>query len=291
MPTDAVPSFYLYGEPHRTVAEGFVHVEPIDRRSRPSEWTIRPHAHAELVQIFLVEGGGGSMLAEDRSFAFDAPCLLLVPAGVVHGFAWRAESYGHVVTAAQAFVAEVATVDRALSGLFATSATVPLPPDAAERASGAAEAIGRELGWAAPGHRAAVGAALLSLLVTALRAAGGPAPAGRAPGREAHIVARFRERVEGRFRLREPIHAHAAALGVSATSLRTACARAAGASPAALLDQRALLEAKRALLYTRLSVSEVAWSIGFADAAYFSRFFARRVGVSPRAYRETRRDA
>jgi AraC family transcriptional activator of pobA len=289
MPTSVVPSFYLYGEPHRTVAEGFVHVEPLDHRSRPSEWTIRPHAHAELVQIFLVEGGGGSMLAEDRAFTFVAPCLLLLPAGVVHGFEWRAESHGQVVTAAQAFAAEIARIDAALSRLFTGPAVVPLTPEGTSRAIDDVKAVRRELGWAAPGHRAAVSAALLSVMVTALRSAEAPAPDAEPPGRRAQVVARFRERVEDRFRLRESIHSHAVAIGVSLTALRVACARVAGASPAMLLDQRALLEAKRALLYTRLSVAEVAWSVGFSDAAYFSRFFARRVGVSPRSYRETRR--
>lgn len=288
MPTSAVPTFYLYGEPHRSAVEGFVHIEAIDDRSRPSEWTIRPHAHAELAQLFLVAGGGGAMLAEDRSLAFTAPCLLLVPAGVVHGFDWEADSHGHVVTAAESFVAEIARVDASLAQLFRAPAIVPLAPDQTARATASVDELGRELGWAAPGHRAATGAALLSLMVVALRSAAMPVADADAYSRDARTVARFRERVERRFRLREPIEVHAASLGVSPTSLRAACDRVAGAPPVAILDQRALLEAKRQLLYTRLSIAEIAWSVGFGDAAYFSRFFSRHVGRSPRAYREAR---
>src|SRR4051812_33679686 len=43
-----IPQFYLYGEPHRTVDQSFLHVESLDDRSRPSEWRIERHAHAEL---------------------------------------------------------------------------------------------------------------------------------------------------------------------------------------------------------------------------------------------------
>lgn len=37
MPASPVPSFYLYGEPHQSAAEGFVHVETITARSLPSD--------------------------------------------------------------------------------------------------------------------------------------------------------------------------------------------------------------------------------------------------------------
>jgi AraC family transcriptional activator of pobA len=52
-----------------------------------------------------------------------------------------------------------------------------------------------------------------------------------------------------------------------------------------MLDERALLEARRLLLYSNLSVAEVAYAIGFEDSAYFSRFFARHSGQSPRDWR------
>jgi AraC family transcriptional activator of pobA len=34
-----------------------------------------------------------------------------------------------------------------------------------------------------------------------------------------------------------------------------------------------------------MSVKEIAYDLGFADAAYFSRFFARRAGRAPSVYR------
>ena len=60
------------------------------------------------------------------------------------------------------------------------------------------------------------------------------------------------------------------------------------ARAAAMLDERALLEARRLLLYSNLSVTEIAYSVGFDDPAYFSRFFTRHVGQPPRAYRAGR---
>ncbi|WP_335966532.1 AraC family transcriptional regulator [Galbibacter sp. PAP.153] len=43
-------------------------------------------------------------------------------------------------------------------------------------------------------------------------------------------------------------------------------------------------EAKRLLTYEKLIVKEVAFNLGFSDPFYFSNFFKRYVGMSPKAY-------
>jgi AraC-like DNA-binding protein len=52
-----------------------------------------------------------------------------------------------------------------------------------------------------------------------------------------------------------------------------------------MLDQRAMPEAQRLLLYTELSVTQVAYAIGFQDPAYVSRFFTRHACRTPGSYR------
>ncbi len=283
---EPVPVFYLYGEPQHAVAKGFVHVESLDDRSRPSEWTIHPHVHRDLNHIILIAEGGGSMRAEGTTVSFDAPSLLLVPAGVIHGFSWYGESSGWVVTIANDYFSHLATRDADLKPLFRHAAAVELLAEDRLPVEAAIGEMSRELGWAGPGQRAAVEAALLSLMVRALRRSRLDHRPEAGQARQAALVARLRDRIEGRFRQREPVTEHAKALGVSTTALRHACASVAGTAPAAMLDARALLEAKRLLLYSNLSVAEVGYAVGFADPAYFSRFFTRHAGQSPRAFRD-----
>lgn len=285
MSTSPVPSFYLYGEPQRSVAEGFVHVESLDDRSRPSEWTIRPHVHRDLNHIILIAQGGGAMQAEGAQVAFDAPCLLLIPAGIVHGFTWHRESSGHVTTIADSYLRHLIDRDADLAPLFAHPRAVTLPPDEGDAAQAAIMRMEQELGWSGVGQRAAIESTLLALMVQALRHATVSQQAQPGTQRQAALVARLRERIDQRFRQRESVTDHARALGVSLTALRHACARVAGTSPTQMLDDRALLEARRLLLYSQLSVTDIAYAVGFDDPAYFSRFFARHIGQPPRAYR------
>lgn len=283
------PTFYLYGEPHRSVEDGFVHVESIDDRSRPSEWTIRPHSHTELAHIFYLASGGGEMLADGRTLPCPAPCLLLMPAGVVHGFDWEEETSGSVLTLATRRLSGLTWLAPDTAGVLARADVVPLSELEAARIEACMDDLRRELGWAKIGHDAAVQSSLLAIMVVALRQrTARPDPATN-EGRQRAMVARMRERIEERYRLREPVAAYASALGTSETALRLACAKVAGASPAAMIDQRALLEARRSLLFSDLSVSEIAYSVGFEDPAYFSRFFTRHIGRSPRQYRADQR--
>ena len=292
-----VPRFYLYGEPHRSAIGQFVHVENLYDRSRPSEWTIVPHAHAELNHIFHIRSGGGTLRAEYSELSFTSPCLIVVPAAVVHGFAWQLESVGSVITVSSIYLQRLADCDQAIGALFRSVAVTALEEEGSAAVAAAAASLMSELAWSAPGHRAAVEALLLSLAVQTLRALGAhdacsAVDAGLAPegGSRAALVARLRERIEARFRLREPVAAYAAALNTSETRLRDACARVAGQSPMQMLDQRAMLEAQRALFYSNLSIGQIAEGLGFDDAAYFSRFFTRYAGISPRSHRQQHHD-
>ena len=47
-----------------------------------------------------------------------------------------------------------------------------------------------------------------------------------------------------------------------------------------------MLEAKRSLQYTSMTVSQISDYLGFSDVTYFSRFFKKHAALYPKAYRE-----
>ena len=280
-----IPSFFLYGEAPREVSDRFLHLEALDDRSRPSHWNIRAHAHSDLNHIFLIATGAGVMSAEAQTLTFAAPCLLLVPAGVVHGFAYQPETTGMVLTLAGGYLRDLIKREPAFAGLFDRPARLELP-DIAPIEAGLAR-LSRELAWTAPGHAAAVESHLLAVLVEALRLghqAAAITPQAQGPAQR--LVARFREAVEVNYRSTATMEDYAARLGVSATRLRRACLAGVGVPPIRLVQDRLLLEAKRVLIYSNMTVAETAYYLGFDDPAYFSRFFSQREGVSPRAFRQ-----
>jgi AraC family transcriptional activator of pobA len=283
MQATVIPTFFLYGEAPRTVDDRFLHLEALEDRSRPSDWTIRAHAHANLNHIFHFTRGGGVVRAEAQAIRLAAPCLLLVPAGVVHSFAFEPETVGSVLTVSDAYLRELTRREPEFRPLFAALATIVVADQGFLRAS--LGRLSRELAWMAPGRAAAVEALLVGILVEVLRLA--PHADGEAalPGPQALLVARFRERIEERYRTHDGVGSHAAALHVTPKQLWAACRRVAGATPVRLIQDRLLLEAKRLLLYSNISVADAGYALGFTDPAYFSRLFAKETGLSPRAFR------
>jgi AraC family transcriptional activator of pobA len=283
MPRPAIPRFFLYGEPVRDVELRFLHIETIEARSRPNGWSIQPHSHAELAQMLYVHEGDGEMRAEAQRWTFRAPALLLMPPRVAHGFLFRPDTVGHVVTVAEPFLAELCHQD----GFPRLPACLGLTREqqAAHELPAVCAAIEREFVWSAPARGIAVQAHLLRLVVAAIRLLSDHAPEAQARDRDSELVARYREILETEFRTDAPIAAHAARLGVTAGRLTAACRRRLGRSPLELLHDRLLLEAKRALLYTPHTVAEIAYALGFKDPAYFSRFFQKRTNETATEFR------
>lgn len=281
-----VPRFFLYGEAEAKADEHFIHAETLERRSQPSGWQIQPHAHADLNHVFVIASGGGELLAGGERARFTAPCLLLIPAGEVHGFQWDAGSQGHVITFVEPILRGLARREMGLAVLFSSAAAVPLDEGGADclRLAGLLEA---EMTGGRVGRSLLVEAALTALLVHAWRAARLSAGSGSgARGPRTALVARYRDLIEAHCRDGWGVARFAAELGVTPGRLRAACMAVTGHPPIDLLHERLLAEAKRSLLYSDLGVAEVAFDLGFTDPAYFNRFFTSRVGCSPGRFRQ-----
>jgi len=289
MPPDPISDFALYGENPQERDERFIHVEALEERSRPSNWTIRPHRHLDLHQIFVVTSGAGdiSMDAERRQLA--APLMVLAPAGVVHAFTWPAGSEGYVLTVADAYFREVTSGFPDLSRVFEHAVWLEFPdPESAKDIASDLARFMDEVVWRGPHRDAALFAHLVTTLVAVARVRYSVSAAEIGVGAASRIVSGFRELMERRFRTSSGIADYAAALGVSEKQLRQACRKVAGLSPVQQLRRRRALEAQRLLTYSSMTISEISYALGFDDPAYFSRVFSADAGQSPAAFRKAR---
>jgi AraC family transcriptional regulator, transcriptional activator of pobA len=63
-----------------------------------------------------------------------------------------------------------------------------------------------------------------------------------------------------------------------------------GLRPGELIRARLLLEAKRLLLHSELTIAEIGYELGFEDPSYFSRFVRREIETSPVEFRNRIRE-
>ena len=285
-----VPSFSLYGE-HGAAkrAVGPVHVEDIQSRSRKYLWQIGAHRHAELCQCILLTAGPASVVIEELKTKLVGPALVIIPAGAIHSFRFRADTLGYVLTinfqhltelasaAHQAPIEELFSVPRALDLSF--------DPALADRASQMLECLCKELRRPEAASKPVGGWLACSVLYAIAEAVKHSSQPASFSGTDLARLRCFRQLIENRFAQHWPIQRFARELGLSETSLNRLCRRLTGSTGFDLLQQRLALEARRRLIYAGDSVSGIASALGFKDSAYFSRFFRRHSGVSPHEFR------
>jgi len=284
----SVPAFHLYGESLQPPDERLIHVETIAARSRLHDWIIRPHRHRDLHQLLLIEHGRVEARLDTQTALVRAPAVILVPPGAVHSFRFQPETVGVVVTFASALADELRATSPSLSAHLERCLALMLNRAALRQTDlrGLVGMLLREFGRSAPGRRLALRGTLAALLANLQRLLPDISDAvGAVSSRDRELVARFRQQVEQRFRQHPALTEYAALLQTSESRLRRACLAVTGQSPVDLVHLRLLLEAERQLRYTSMSVTQIAYHLGFEDPAYFSRFFTRRMGISPRAFR------
>jgi AraC family transcriptional regulator, transcriptional activator of pobA len=107
-----------------------------------------------------------------------------------------------------------------------------------------------------------------------------------APQRHTHsVVTRYLELVERDAARRHRVADYATELAVSPGHLSVLCTQHAGQQAKQLLHDALVTRARRMLLYTDESAARIATALGFEDPSYFSRFFRRETGRTPREFR------
>lgn len=72
--------------------------------------------------------------------------------------------------------------------------------------------------------------------------------------------------------------------GYSSDYLYRVIKRETGRTAVQFVNNLKFKQAKRMIQHTELSLSEIAWDLGFSSLQYFSRFFRQHAGVSPSEY-------
>jgi len=287
-PAAGIPVFELYGEIGSAAAAGgpgFIHVETISERAGLHDWEIRPHRHQDLHQFLLVARGGGMFSIDGEERPFAAPCLLAVPPTAPHAFAFRPDSQGYVLTVADAFLER--TLQDGGEPLPGMNSALAAPVAEAQFAAlyDAFKSLESEFRLPRLGRGRAIASYLNLVLVAVARLAQQlRTPPG--PRREGALMSRFQALIHEHAAQGWSVADYARALAVTSGRLTGTCRRVMNRAPMQVVHEHLLIEAKRNLLYTSMTVQQVGYALGFSDPAYFSRFFSHRTGSSPQRFRQ-----
>ncbi|PKR49622.1 helix-turn-helix domain-containing protein [Thalassospira marina] len=313
---ETIPVYRLYGENiamHGNAVQEpeFFHLESIPSRSRLHGMHIQPHRHANLFQLLFITQGQAHIEFDDRQFTIGPQTLLTVPPGTVHGFKFSDDIDGWVISLTDDHVREIlALVPRLNSCLdmplcvpvqnhiarqnapspAPSAGQLPAPAQTTTTTTTTTDFLIRQLVAEYHGHSIGRLFALRNIIGLLLLEAGrhGELHRDGRLSRQEQKNAKFRKfqnLIETSYRQHIALAWYAREIGVTTTQLNRICKDIVEQTAIEVLHNRLLLEAKRILIYTDTHIQQIADELGYQDAGYFSRFFAKKAGMSPARYR------
>ncbi len=283
-----IPTYALYGESRSDESEFFIHCETIASRSEKHQWRIKPHKHARFLQILHVSQGWCESWIEGREAHFGSGGIVVVPAGISHGYRFSADVDGHVLTivadSAEQLFPEHQRIARwfNLHHFFETSHS----DDSLDDLNIALQRFAGEYEQRRVGRSLSLDLQLRMILLQIYRMYHeANEDEFLSPSDVDGRLLSLNDLINQHYREHQTVAFYAAETGISLTHLNRLTRQAYGVPVSGLIARRVIHEAKRYLVFSAKPIQAVAFELGFSDPCYFSRYFSRQTGSSPRTFR------
>ncbi|MDV7269874.1 AraC family transcriptional regulator [Thioclava sp. A2] len=253
-----------------------VRIVQLQRLAQNGRW--RAEAMRALTESCLIwfTRGQGRITLNGVTRGYGAHNAVFIPAGVMHGFEMSQQTNGFII-------------------YFGNGSDVTLPQSvqhlrireagAQSELSAIIDAVQREMASDRPGADRAARHHLGLLGVWLERQIELNPPESTGHNAAKRLVARYTLLLEREFRSGHGVGDFAAELGVTPTHLTRVCRQSCGRGASEMLQERRLYEARRLLSDTKAPVKDIAHSLGFTTAAYFTRAFHAKTGRTPSEFR------
>ena len=235
------------------------------------------HLHG-FYEIIWFQKGSGTHYVDFNQYAIAPGTIFFISPGQIHSFDTKHDQEGYVLKICAELFDDFVSL---------SCVTVQDKDSAAlEMLIGAMqEELKKEDSL---GHREALHALVKLFVIMVRRSYAGMNPSAPNPHKVSYkAFLNFRKLIEENYCRMHTVKDYASLLNVSSKTLTLYVNECSKYSPLELINNRIILEAKRLLRYSVLSVKEIAFRLGFEDPSYFAKFFKRLVKQSPADYRES----
>jgi AraC family transcriptional regulator, transcriptional activator of pobA len=263
-------------------------VWPLDE-SNNLNWRMgvpEPHCHP-FHQVLFVEKGTGTHWIDGEETRIHGPWVMLVAKGKMHLYLPDVEARGWMFDFGDDFLDEDA------SWLFSDFLATPNLPLLEDELFHQASTLGRliwDLGKAKNGLTRPVLRHLLSAFLHLLQ----PRIREQAARNQAHRSLEFRlfqaflRQLDASFASEKEVEFYAHRLRCTPRRLGVACKLILGKTPQHIIIERCMLEARRLLINSDLSVQQIATTLGCEDQSNFTKSFRKVTGETPSGFRKAR---
>lgn len=279
----------LYGDKQAIYLPNFIHYEPLETRSKMYDWEIKEHLHTELFQVFMIERGEGVIISENKELKLVGPCIVTIPTNSLHGFVFQPDIKGEVITFSESFLENIfKDLPKVLLGinrfnllLFADKLS------AFQQVFQYKTEIVKEL-YDDNIEKNTVIQSLFQLFFIYLYRFSvlQKQTITESDNRTLQYFQAFQKSIKKSLHETKSIAQYAKELNITSVHLNRICQSLMQKSALEIVQDYLIKEAKKYLLNTNYSVSEVSYFLNFKDPAYFTRLFKKQTGVTPTDFRK-----
>lgn len=249
-----------------------IKIEPFDVKKRYT----KPHHHNKYLELVYFIEGSGFHYIDGEAYTIAPPLIFVIKNGQVHHWAIATEPKGFVIIVKEEFLYKTSDrhINQQLWQLEAHSAFGVAKDGTIDALF---EIISGTLGEDFPDPHTIEGL-LKALLARILH---------NAPTKdymEKDLAHNFRQLLKDGPKNNVAHYAHL--LHTTSQNLNAQCRKKFGKTASQIIGQHIVQETKRLLIYTQLSINEIAYASNFKDTSYFVKYFKRFEGTTPMQFRK-----
>jgi len=280
----------VYGEQKLPFWDTAVYIEPVKQRSEVYNFEINEHLHSDLIQIFVLEEGGGIITSEGTNISLEVPCIVFIPPTVLHGFSWHSNIKGSVISISASYFDECLKNTESISHHFQSFQVYAFEKelDKFQNVISDFKELSSELSSHLPDKRKMMSLMIAKFLLKLYRKGrDGNQESVQSDSKVVNYFYGFLKEIANDKSRSKTIKEYASSLNITPVHLNRVCQTVVKKSALQIIHEKLIVEAKNKLLYTHFTIREVAYDLNFKDPSYFCKFFKKQVGQGPKEFRKS----
>lgn len=240
-----------------------------------------PHKHNNYFEIIYLSKGSGTHAIDYTKYKVQPPVIFFVRKEQVHYWDLRTVPEGYVLILKKGFIDK--SLDVELKALLTkVSSFSSLQVKDTSTINQLFQLLTKENDTTNENRFPVVEGLLKTLLAKILEVA---KPLINNVKVKADIFQSFMELLSQNKEIKNNVAYYAGLLNTTPQNLNAVCRKAVNQSTAEVLAEHIISEAKRLLIYTDNTVSEISFALDFNDPSHFVKYFKRYTGYTPQTFR------